>query len=668
LNVIARQLNITLSPEQLDLQPGVSLSSLDEQGKQLGITFHSLTNHSLRQLPDTSHPVLLEDNTGNLSVLLKKRRKSIVLFNPLTNRQETLNLDAESTILRAWQCYPASYPVNASYLSLIQFTVRFFKQRLLKAAGFGILVATATLAVSLLSSFVLSHLLETHNNHPLILAISILLFCAGTALFSFANSLVVKAINADILFLLLPHIVEHILNLPMTVLNKFVSSDLSQRLSDYETAVGCLIKISLSVLFNGMGLVILWLYMAWCSQRLALLYLAIGILFSIIKLSLFQKSLRNLQDQLSAQGKLNAFLVESLFQIHKIRSANAENRIFDNWLQRLLKTKLFAELSIQIETLILVLDTLLPVSLLLCIYAILYFFPSSLSATELIQFMVCAGQFVMLFQKISLESVAFIQFLPGLKRMDPLLSESIEVDCSKAASIEFKQQISLSHIDYRHPESTKLILDDVSLDIPPGQFTALIGPSGAGKSTVFRLLLGLEHPQSGTITINSESVTGFNQKTIRKQFGVVLQTTSLFPGSIFSNIATNTTITLDAAWHLAELVGLAEEIQAMPMKMFTYIADNASESLSGGQKQKILIARALATDPKILLLDEATSALDSKSQALIHRNLRKLKITRFVIAHRYSTIIDADCIYVMEKGRIIDKGTYHELKQRRRLP
>jgi ABC-type bacteriocin/lantibiotic exporter with double-glycine peptidase domain len=178
------------------------------------------------------------------------------------------------------------------------------------------------------------------------------------------------------------------------------------------------------------------------------------------------------------------------------------------------------------------------------------------------------------------------------------------------------------------------------------------------------LLLGFDEATAGNILFDNQSISQFNAGELRKQIGVVLQTTNIFPGTLFSNLAAFSGITHERAWELARLVGLDDEINAMPMKMHTYVSDNAGESLSGGQKQKILIARALAAKPRILLLDEATSALDNHSQALIFANLRLLNITRVVIAHRYSTIKDADLIVRLENGRIIDQGSYSDLVSR----
>jgi ABC-type bacteriocin/lantibiotic exporter with double-glycine peptidase domain len=667
MKVIAHHMKITTLWINSESLRKISLNTLEKYETHIGITFHPLTVNSLNNLPNSEYPVLIEENNGNIYVFLKKTRKKYTLFNSLSNKNEHLDLNSKISINRVWQCIPNHCPATHGYLGLVKFTLKYFNKKLAKSILLGMLASATTLIISMLSSFVLSYCLEMNQSNYFIVLAPIYLYCLGTASFLYANDLFIKSINADILFLILPNVINHIFNLPIKITKNFESSDLSQRISDYETSISSVMKISFSVLFNCMGLFVLLIYMSYCSTTLAFLYLIICIIFTVIKIGLFPKNIKNISSQLGEQSKLNSFLVEALLQIHKIRSANAEPEIFNHWLHKLIRSKIFSEISTKIDILISILDSTLPVILLLCFYGILYFVPTQLRSYNIIQFMVCAGQFSVVFQKLSVELVSLIQLIPGLHRLDCLLYEKIERNNVSTFDIDFKDQISISRVYLRNNAHGNFILEDISLTIPVGKFIALVGKSGAGKSTLFRLILGLESASSGSILIDNENIENFNIKDVRKQFGVVLQTTNLFSGSIFSNISANSNITLEEACRLASFVGLDEEINNMPMKMFTYISDNAGESLSGGQRQKILIARALATNPKILLLDEATSALDSNSQALIHKNLSMLNITRIVIAHRYSTIIDADIIYVMDKGKIIDFGTYSELNQRNRL-
>ena len=209
-----------------------------------------------------------------------------------------------------------------------------------------------------------------------------------------------------------------------------------------------------------------------------------------------------------------------------------------------------------------------------------------------------------------------------------------------------------------------LILDNLSLKIRPGQYVAIVGKTGCGKSTLMRLLLGFETPQKGAIYYDGKDLNKIDLKSLRHHVGVVMQNSKLFQGDIYSNIVISAPwLTLEEAWAAAELAGIAEDIRHMPMGMNTLISEG-SGGISGGQRQRLMIARAIAPKPKILILDEATSALDNLTQKKVSDALGALKCTRIVIAHRLSTIRQCDRIIVLDKGKIIEDGNYQELLEK----
>jgi ATP-binding cassette subfamily C protein len=199
------------------------------------------------------------------------------------------------------------------------------------------------------------------------------------------------------------------------------------------------------------------------------------------------------------------------------------------------------------------------------------------------------------------------------------------------------------------------------LEIEKGDYVGIVGPSGSGKSTLFRLLLGFEKAESGKIYYDQHDLENVDIRSIRRQLGVVLQSGQLMYGSIFDNIvAANPGLTIDDAWEAARMAGMEQDIKSMPMGMHTMISEGGS-TLSGGQKQRLLIARAIISRPKVLYFDEATSALDNKTQKIVSESLSGLGATRVVIAHRLSTIVNCNKIFVMDKGRIVEQGSYQEL-------
>ena len=249
---------------------------------------------------------------------------------------------------------------------------------------------------------------------------------------------------------------------------------------------------------------------------------------------------------------------------------------------------------------------------------------------------------------------------PTYERLQPIITTPAEVDERRSYPGQLAGDIQISHLSFRHIPDGPMTLSDINLQIRPGEFAAVVGPSGSGKSTLLRLLLGFEKPESGAIYYDGQDLANLDLREVRQQIGVVLQSSRLLPGDIFRNIVGASLPSLDEAWEAATLAGLDDDIRAMPMGMHTVISEGGG-TFSGGQTQRLMIARAIARKPRILFFDEATSALDNRTQAIVSEGLTKLKATRVVIAHRLSTIINADRIHVLDGGQLVQSGTYSEL-------
>jgi ATP-binding cassette subfamily C protein len=257
-------------------------------------------------------------------------------------------------------------------------------------------------------------------------------------------------------------------------------------------------------------------------------------------------------------------------------------------------------------------------------------------------------------------SANLLGIVPQLERIRPILEAEPEVTEDKAEVGELSGRIEISNVTFRYGPDMPTVLRNVSINVRPGQFIAIVGSSGSGKSTLLRLLLGFEKPETGSIYFDGQELAEVNVASVRGQMGVVLQNGQLMAGDILSNIIGSLPLNIDDAWEAAEMVGLAEDIRAMPMGMHTVISEGAS-NISGGQRQRILIARSIVHRPRLIMFDEATSALDNRTQAMVTASLDRLNATRIVVAHRLSTVINADVIYVLDKGEIVESGTYAEL-------
>ncbi|MFM9047725.1 MAG: ATP-binding cassette domain-containing protein, partial [Cyanobium sp.] len=248
-----------------------------------------------------------------------------------------------------------------------------------------------------------------------------------------------------------------------------------------------------------------------------------------------------------------------------------------------------------------------------------------------------------------------------LERAKPLLEALPETaDPHRLDPGVLRGGVALENVRFRYSPDGPWVIDGLDLTIHPGEFVAVVGPSGGGKSTLVRLLLGLEHPQEGTIRFDGRPLERLRLDLVRRQIGVVPQNASLLSGTIQEVIAGGALITTEQAWQAAELAAIAAEIQSFPMGMHTLLSEGGG-NLSGGQRQRLAIARALVRQPALLILDEATSALDNISQAVVSDNLRHLGLTRIVVAHRLSTIRHADRILMLQGGKVVQEGPFDQL-------
>ena len=237
----------------------------------------------------------------------------------------------------------------------------------------------------------------------------------------------------------------------------------------------------------------------------------------------------------------------------------------------------------------------------------------------------------------------------------PQIGSQKEIVTSVSGSVE------INNVIFRYTKDGPAILDDLSLKIKSGQYVAVVGKTGCGKSTLLRLLLGFETPDTGAVYYDGKDVTKLDPKSLHRQVGVVMQNGKLFSGSIYSNITVSAPqLTMEDAWEAAAMAGMEEDIRAMPMGMHTVLSEG-NGGISGGQKQRLMIARAIAPKPKLLFLDEATAALDNITQKHVSDSLNRMKCTRIVIAHRLSTIRECDRILVLDRGKIVEDGNYEEL-------
>lgn len=361
-------------------------------------------------------------------------------------------------------------------------------------------------------------------------------------------------------------------------------------------------------------------------------------------------------------GKKNGLTYALISGMQKIRLSGSERRAFTKW------TKVYAEevkYTYGVPK-ILLLNGTISMAISLIGTLVMYYFAVShqVSVADYYAFTAAYGMVSSAFTSLVGVGLQAANIKPTLEQVKPIMEALPEVEENKKVVTRVSGGIELNNVSFRYSEKMPWVIDDLSLKIKPGQYVAIVGKTGCGKSTLLRLLLGFETAQKGAVYYDGMDLSTLDLKSLRKKIGVVMQNGKLFHGDIFSNITIAAPwLTMEDAWEAAELADIADDIREMPMEMNTIIAEG-SGGISGGQRQRLMIARAVAPKPKILMFDEATSALDNITQKKVAEALDSLKCTRIVIAHRLSTIQHCDRIIVLDSGKIVEDGTYQELLEK----
>jgi len=351
--------------------------------------------------------------------------------------------------------------------------------------------------------------------------------------------------------------------------------------------------------------------------------------------------------------------------IAKLRAAAAEGRALERWSARYDELRRADTDSAHLtnrETVLVSLLQPLATALVLALAWRALGGPRALTAGEFVGFHAAMFGLLGAVQALVGTGLDLAQLKPVWDRARPILEVLPEDGSAGTERHDPAGAIALEGVAFAYPGGPE-VLSGIDLEVRPGEFVAVVGSSGSGKSTLLRVLLGFERPARGGVRYDGRDLRALDVPWLRRRIGTVLQDGRLWPGDLYSNIAGAANASVEAAWTAARHAGLGAEIEAMPMGMYTLVGEGLS-TLSGGQRQRVLVARALVGEPRILLLDEATSALDNLSQAAVMEALARLRATRVVIAHRLDTVRAADRIVVLERGRIVQQGTFAELAAR----
>ena len=455
---------------------------------------------------------------------------------------------------------------------------------------------------------------------------------------------------------------DRLLRLRLSFLYRYPSGDLAMRGMTFQNLRNALEGLMAKGVLSIVLLLPLFLFIFFYDATLggvtvvfSLLSLIVTVILGLLQISPHGRVIRVVQD-------LTGRLFQLINGISKLRGSGAEGSAFAVWARDYRKQK-HAELELGVfETHLQAFGAALP----FLAGAVLI-----LAATLPDREALTVGDFVVVYTVFMVSQTSIVRLgasfsgvaaiMPALDQVQPFLAESPEMSVDGEQVGTLGGEIVFDHVSFKYDPDGPLILDDVSIHVRPGEFVAIAGESGSGKSTLFRLALGLDQPLGGAVYYDGRDLRRLNIKEVRQQIGTVPQEVRLHPEDLYDNIiGGHEEATVEDAWQAARLAAVDREIAAMPMGMLTTVGTSASLT-SGGESQRITIAHALISNPRIILLDEATTWLDNDNQSEIMLNLAGLTSTRVVIAHRLSTLRHADRIYVMRSGKVVQQGSFTEL-------
>ncbi|HEY7062222.1 MAG TPA: NHLP bacteriocin export ABC transporter permease/ATPase subunit [Chloroflexota bacterium] len=497
------------------------------------------------------------------------------------------------------------------------------------------------------------------------IGLGLVIAAAASALFGMVRDLAVLRLSGRMDGAIQAAVMDRLLELPTPFFRGYSAGDLGSRALGIDAIRQVLSQSFLSVILSSVFSIVSFVQLFIFDVRLALV--ATGLVLVLIAVVLVSTVIQVRQQRVIADqgGRLSGAVLQLLNGISKLRVAGAEGRAFAYWAARFAEQRRNQYQARTVANVVGTFNVTYNIITSMVVFGVVaLMFDPKPSIGTFLGFNAAFGQFMSAMLGIAGAISGVLQVVPTFERAKPILESLPEVDQTKSDPGELSGQIEIDHVSFRYEADGPLVLDDVSLTICPAEFVALVGASGSGKSTLLRLLLGFDTPEAGTILYDGRDLATLDPRGVRRQIGSVLQNGRLMAGDVFSNIVGSATLTQDDAWEAARMAGLDADIRAMPMGLQTVLGDGAT-TLSGGQRQRLMIARAIVHRPRMLLFDEATSALDNRTQEIVSKSLENLAATRVVVAHRLSTVVNADRIYVMQRGRIVEQGSYRELMQRR---
>jgi ATP-binding cassette subfamily C protein len=663
---VGKELNIKIKPHPdmlRGIRPADPLASI---ARASAIRIRSVALKGEWWTRDNGPLLGFQENDGRPFALLPRNSHSYNCYDPVANTTTLVSREVALTLNPFAFVLYRPFPLKAlSAFDVLRFGLLGCKREVVSIFLMGMAAGLLGIVTPLAVGIIFDRLIPGSERSQLVgMAVFLVIIAASTSLFTFARSFAQLRLEGKLDAAIQSALWDRLLGLPVSFFRDYSSGDLAQRSLGIAAIRHILTGPTLTAILSGIFSIFSFALLFYYSRQLALLATGLVLCACMVSLACGVLQVRKQRMLSVLSGTLSSLLLQFITGIAKFRVSGTERRAFAVWAREFSRSQQISIKARGITNALTVFNSVFPVAALLFIFVYHQYLVSrggsELTTGDFLAFLAAFIQFLMAALLLSSAIVSALNVVPVYERAKPIFRTLPEVTEAKASPGKLTGMIEITRVTFRYKADTPLVLRDVSLRIQPGQFVAVVGPSGCGKSTLFRMLLGFETPESGAIYFDGQDLAGLDIQAVRRQIGVVLQTSRPVDGSIYHNIIGSAPLSVEDAWQAARLAGLAADIERMPMGMHTHLADGGS-SLSGGQRQRLMIARAIVSRPRILLFDEATSALDNHTQEIVSRSLESLQATRIVIAHRLSTIIRADNIFVMDRGVVVDSGTYQEL-------
>ncbi len=529
------------------------------------------------------------------------------------------------------------------------------------------------LSIPIFTNVLVNRILPENDSSLLIEGLAIVLVVVvGVAAAQYLQTIMMLRIESITDLRLQTAVFDRVLRLPMRFISKYSTGDLASRVESINQLRQLLGSGVLSTLLSAVFSLGYFVLMVIYDSNMAIW----AALFTLASLtSLLYLTIRNIRLQkplLETGAEITNFSLQSVMGLPQIRSSATEPFVLLRWLREINRYALLQLRSNFYSDAIEIFGTLVsPLASLMLFTLVTHRLLASASNSAefeliLVSFISFNAAFTgfnsALSQAANLAADTFGRASVLWQRAEPVIYAEVEQGYEPdAVHHDLDGHFLFRDVVYKFPSASAPIYRDLNFEITPGQHTVITGPSGCGKTTIIRMFLGFIEPQGGEILVDGIALSKLAIRHYRRQLGVVLQTAHLNAGSIYDIVSGGLVTEEDRIWAALEAAAVADDVAAMPMKLETIVMDGAA-NMSGGQAQRIAIARALIHQPRVLLMDEATSALDPPSQQRINATVQSLGITRISVAHRLATIRDADRIVVLRGGVAAESGTWDELK------